>query len=81
MSISIPNNIRFRFRDSDRDAQIVVSKRDYNKMITSLAKGANTSRNIAVQYLHHTLVQQIVQTYGKPSKVTLVLDDTQVVVQ
>lgn len=79
--ISIPNNIRYRFRDEDRDAQIIVSKRDYNHMVKVLVKGANTSRNIAVQYLHHTMIQEIVRVYGKPSKVTLVLDDTQVTIQ
>ena len=79
--LSIPNNIRFRFRDEDRDAQIVVSKRDYNRMVKSLIKSANTSRNIAVQYLHHNLVQEIVRVYGKPSKVTLILDDVSVTIQ
>lgn len=79
--ISIPNNIRLRFRDEDRDAQIVVSKRDYKHMINTFMRGANTSRSIAVQYLHHVLIQEIVRTYGKPNNVTLVLDDVSVTIQ
>jgi hypothetical protein len=79
--IHIPNNIRFRFCDADGDAQIIVGKHDYNKMVKKFVKGASTTRSIAVQYLHHVLVQEIVRTYGKPSKVTLILDDTSVVIQ
>lgn len=77
----IPNNIRFRFRDSDNDAQIIVGKRDYDKMVKKFAKGASITRSSAIQYLHRVLVQEIVRTYGKPSKVTLILDDTSVVIQ
>ena len=77
----IPNNIRFRFRDSDGDAQVILGKRDYDKMVKTFVKGASTTRSIAIQYLHHVLVQEIVRTYGKPNKVTLILDDTSVVIQ
>lgn len=79
--ISVPNNVRFRFRDSDADAQIVMGKHDYDKMLKKFMRTMQVSRKIAMQYIHVSFVQEIVRVYGKPSNVTLVLDDTSIIIQ
>jgi hypothetical protein len=78
--ISFPNNIRFRFRDSDRDAQVVLSDKDWQKMLKTFTKQAKVSKDIAKDFLFQSFVNEIKRVYGEPSQVTLILDQSQIVV-
>ena len=78
--LSFPKNIRFRFRDSDSDAQVILNTKDYAKMIKEFTKQCKVSREIAKLYIHESFVKEIKRVYGEPSKVTVILDSTQIVV-
>lgn len=78
--ISFPNNIRFRFRDSDSDAQVILGTKDFKKMIKGFSSKTQVSKEIAKTYLIQSFYDEITRVYGKPSKITLILDDTEIVV-
>lgn len=73
--LSFPNNVRFRFSDIDRNAQIIIGKKDYEKMVKKLSKMANINKSQAVTYLNIVFYDEIKRVYGEPSNLTLVLDD------
>lgn len=78
--ISFPNNIRFRFRDSDSDAQVILSTKDFTKMVKTFTKQTKVSKEIAKNYLYQSFYNEIVRAYGKPSKLTLILDESNIVI-
>ena len=79
--ISFPNNIRFRFRDTDKDAQVIVGSKDYQKMIKKLCKEAKVSKSIAQNVFLQVAYKEIVRVYGVPSNLTLIIDGNQASVQ
>ena len=81
ITISFPNNIRFRFRDTDNDAQVILSTKDFNKMVKVFSKTTKVSKEIAKDYLYQSFYNEIVHAYGKPSKLTLILDESNIVIQ
>ena len=70
---AVNNNVRYRFNDSDRKAQIVISFDDYSKMRKKLMKSACIDRDTAETILGKTFYQEIVRMYGIPSKLTVIL--------
>lgn len=78
--ISIPNNIRFRFRDEDRDAQVIVGLKDYQQLIKTITKRMKVSKEIATDTIHQCFFQEIKRTYGIPSQLTIILDDREILV-
>jgi hypothetical protein len=78
--ISFPNNIRFRFRDDDRDSQVILSTKDFDKMVKGVSKQTKVSKKIATNVLLQVFYNEIKRTYGVPSKVTVILDETTIVV-
>lgn len=78
--ISFPNNIRFRFCKQDSDAQVILSTKDYQKMVKTLSKKAQISKDLAKDYLNQSFYKEILTVYGKPSKLTIVLDDNTITV-
>jgi hypothetical protein len=73
--ISFPNNIRFRFCKENGDAQVILNTKDYQKMVKTFSKKAQISKDLAKDYLNQSFYKEIVSVYGKPSKITLILDD------
>ena len=73
--LSISNNVRFRFRDSDRDSQVVVGKRDYDKMIKRIVKSSNKDYQTAIDFLHASFYNEIKRVYGVPSNLTVVIEE------
>lgn len=78
--ISFPNNILFRFRKSDGDAQVILGTKDFKKMIKVFSSKTQVSKEIAKTFLVQSFYDEITRVYGKPSKITLILDDTASVV-
>ena len=78
--ISFPNNIRFRFCQENGDAQVILSTKDYQKMVKTMCKKAQISKDLAKDFLNQSFYREIASVYGEPSKVTLILDQSQIVV-
>ncbi len=72
---SISNNVTFRFRDTDRDGQVIVSGTDYRKMVKRIIKATGKDRATAINFLHASFYNEIKRVYGTPSKVTLLLEE------
>lgn len=72
---SINNNVRFRFRDSDRDSQVIVSMTDYRKMVKRITKATGKNRDTAINFLHTSFYNEIKRVYGVPSKVTVIIEE------
>lgn len=78
--ISFPNNIRFRFRDSDRDSQVIVSTKDFDKMVRNIRAEAKLSKEVAKKVLLQSFCDEIKRVYGEPSMVTVIFDESEIVV-
>ena len=81
ITISFPNNIRFRFCRENGDAQVILSAKDFTKMVKTFTKETKVSKEIAKDYLYQSFYNEIVHAYGKPSKLTLILDESNIVIQ
>jgi hypothetical protein len=73
--LSISNNVRFRFRDSDHDSQVVVSGTDYRKMVKRIVKTTGKDRATAINFLHASFYNEIKRVYGVPSNLTVVIEE------
>jgi hypothetical protein len=78
--ISFPNNIRFRFRDEDKDSQVIVSTKDFDKMVRGIRSETKVAKPVAEKVLLQSFYNEIKRVYGEPSKVTVILDQTEIVV-
>ena len=73
--ISFPNNIRFRYCKENGDAQVILSTKDYQKMVKTICKKTQISKDLAKDYINQSFYKEILSVYGKPSKITVFLDD------
>jgi hypothetical protein len=78
--ISFPNNIRFRYCKENGDAQVILSTKDYQKMVKTISKKAQISKDLAKDYINQSFYKEIATVYGKPSKITVFLDENNIVV-
>lgn len=75
---SIPNNIRFRFNQENRDAQVIVHINDFNKSIKKLSKQCNISKHDAKNVMLRVYYDEIVRVYGVPDNFTLLIDTSKI---
>ena len=78
--ISFPNNIRFRFCKENGDAQVILSTKDYQKMVKTMCKKAQISKDLAKDYINQSFYREIASVYGTPSKITVILDENNIIV-
>jgi len=71
--LSIPNNVRIRFNDTTKEAQVILREVDYKYIIKSVCKTTGIPKKNAKMYLEFALFTEIKRVYGEPDQVHIIM--------